>query len=160
MSRIDVRRVRPNGWRAVALMLGIGLASLSAVCGQATVLAADPLGEANIVGEWWTEERDGRIRFFKAKTGTYTGRLTWSKKPRNDIENDDPKLRSRPIVGIILMWKLKYEDGEYVDGHVYNPEDGNTYRIDVKSLSRDSLEIRGYVGLSIFGQSQVWTRYR
>ena len=140
--------------------MGLSIAGLLVPSVPAAVRAADQLGEDAIVGEWLTETRDGRIRFFKAKTGTYTGRLVWSKKPRNDTENDDPALRSRPIVGIVLIWKLRYEGGKYVDGFVYNPEDGNTYRIDVTPQGRDSLEIRGYVGLSIFGQSQVWKRIR
>ena len=139
-----------------ALALGCSLSSSPATPAH----ASDSLGEQNIVGEWWTEERDGRITFFKAKTGTYTGRLSWTKNPRKDAENEDPKLRTREIVGIILIWKLKYEDGEFVDGRVYNPEDGGTYRVEVTSIDRNSLKVRGYVGISLFGQSQVWTRYR
>ena len=155
-----VTRHRPYLTLALALLLGFALALVLGGSRPATVFANDTLDEKNIVGEWWTEERDGRVRFFKAKTGTYTGILTWSKKPRQDTENDDPKLRVRPIVGIVLIWKLKYEDGEYVDGYVYNPEDGNTFRIEAKSLNRNSVKIRGFMGISILGQSQVWTRYR
>ena len=144
----------------LVLCVGLSIASLLALAMPPAVAAGDKLGEDAIVGEWWTEDRDGRIRFFKAKTGTYTGRLVWSKKPRKDTENDDPALRSRPIVGIVLIWKLRYEDGEYVDGYVYNPEDGNTFRIEVKVLDRNSLKIHGYVGISLLGQSQIWTRQR
>jgi uncharacterized protein (DUF2147 family) len=160
MLQLNAGRASPMRWLTSALVLGLGLGSVSVASAPGTVLAEPALGEGNIVGEWWTEERDGRVTFFKAKTGTYTGRLSWSKKPRRDTENDDPKLQSRPVVGIILIWKLRYEDGEYVDGYVYNPEDGGTYRIDAKSIDRNSIEIRGYMGISLFGQSQVWTRYR
>jgi uncharacterized protein (DUF2147 family) len=158
--KVDARRTCARRWSSSALLLGFALSFVASASRPATVSANDALGEQHIVGEWWTEERDGRVRFFKAKTGTYTGVLTWSKNPRKDTENDDPKLRARPIVGIILIWKLKYEDGEYVDGYVYNPEDGNTFRIEAKSIDRNSVEIRGFMGISILGQSQVWTRYR
>ena len=117
-------------------------------------------GPDGIVGEWWTHERDGRIRFYRYRDGTYRGVVAWSKHPKLDTENDDPKLRTRPIVGIVMMWKLRYEDGEYEDGYVYNPEDGNVYRFDAKVLSRDKLEIHGYLGIALLGESHVWTRYR
>lgn len=147
-------------WRALVLIAGLGIALAPALSVPTVVRADDQLGEEAIVGEWWSEERDGRIQFFKAKTGTYTGRLVWSKKPRPDTENPNAKLRSRPVVGIILIWKLRFEDGEYVDGYVYNPEDGGTYRIEAEVLGPNAVKIRGYMGLSLFGQSQVWKRYR
>lgn len=118
------------------------------------------LAEQGIFGEWWSEEKDGRIRFYKHRDGTVRGNLVWSKKPRADVENDNPKLRKRSIIGIVLMWGLRFEDGEYEDGYVYNPEDGNVYRVDIEVLGPDRLQVRGYMGISLFGQSQVWTRYR
>jgi uncharacterized protein (DUF2147 family) len=151
-------------WKTCVLPLAAILASVvvsvAGLAVPAQVRAADQLGEQNIVGEWWTEGRTGRVTFFKAKTGTYSGRLTWSSNPRQDKENDDPKLQTREVVGILLIWKLKYEEAEYVDGFVYNPEDGGTYRIEVESIDRNSIKVRGYMGISLFGQSQIWKRYR
>jgi uncharacterized protein (DUF2147 family) len=118
------------------------------------------LAEQGIFGEWWSEEKDGRIRFYEHRDGTVRGNLAWSSKPRADVENDDPKLRKRSIIGIVLMWGLRYEDGEYEDGYVYNPEDGNVYRVDIEVLAPDKLQVRGYMGISLFGRTQVWTRYR
>jgi uncharacterized protein (DUF2147 family) len=69
-------------------------------------------------------------------------------------------MRTREVVGIILMWKLKYEEDQYVDGYVYNPEDGNIYRVEVTSIDKDSIKVRGLMGISLFGQSQIWKRYR
>ena len=116
----------------------------------------------SILGEWWTaaEEKrpSARVKFVRSQDGTYTGILAWSPEPRRDVNNKDPKLRDRPIVGIVLMWHLTYDDGEYVDGYVYNPEDGSTYRMKAEVLSPTSLKIRGYLGISLFGQSQTWTR--
>jgi uncharacterized protein (DUF2147 family) len=116
----------------------------------------------SILGEWWTEKQDsrpsGKVRFVRAEDGTYMGILAWSPEHKKDVNNKDPKLRDRPVVGIVLMWNLRYDDGEYVDGYVYNPEDGGTYRIKAEVLAPDSLKIRGYLGIALFGQTQKWSR--
>jgi uncharacterized protein (DUF2147 family) len=118
----------------------------------------------SILGEWCTQKEEGRpparIKFVQAPDGMYMGILSWSADPKKDVNNKDPNLRNRPLVGIVLMWHLKYDDGEYIDGYVYNPEDGGTYRMKAEVLSPESLKIRGYLGISLFGQSKTWSRYR
>ena len=129
---------------------------------------AEPLGvkypPESILGEWCTQKEPGRppgrVKFVQAPDSTYMGILSWSAEPKKDVNNKDPKLRDRPLVGIVLMWHLKYDDGEYVDGYVYNPEDGGTYRMKAEVLSPESLKIRGYVGISLLGQSKTWSRYQ
>lgn len=120
-----------------------------------------------IIGEWWTEGREGRIRFKRYKDGTFIG-VTTCCNPKNpskdnpgnlDIHNPDPKKRSRSNIGIVLIWNLKYdEDGEYTDGYVYNPRDGKTYRMNIEVIDRNTLEIRGYIGIPLLGQTQTWKR--
>src|SRR5258708_38434698 len=84
-----------------------------------------------ILGEWSTQVEENRpparVRFERAQDGTYMGILSWSSAPRKDIHNKNPNLRDRSVVGIALMWNLRYGGGEYVDGYVYNPDDGGTY---------------------------------
>ncbi len=99
------------------------------------------------------------LGLLRADDGTYSGILSWSADPQNDVHNKDPKLGERPLVGTVLFWHLRYQDGEYVDGYVYNPEDGDTYRLKAEVLSSESLKIRGYLGFSLLGQSKVWTRF-
>ncbi len=147
----------------------MSLYPLVAIATALTVLAVSPAAVAlksppeSILGEWSTQKEEGRppgrVKFVQAADGTYMGILTWSAEPRNDVNNKNPKLRDRPLVGIVLMWHLTYDDGEYVDGFVYNPEDGGTYRMKAEVLSPESLKIRGYLGIALFGQSKIWTRY-
>jgi uncharacterized protein (DUF2147 family) len=132
-----------------------------------TLLVAQPLGEAHaalpedaIVGHWWTQNRDGRVEFLKASNGTYQGVIRYGVAPRKDIHNKDPKLRDRSVIGIVLIWNLRYEDGAYIDGYVYNPEDGDTYRMKAWMKSPRSLQVRGFLGISVFGETHTWTRYR
>jgi uncharacterized protein (DUF2147 family) len=117
-----------------------------------------------ILGEWCTPREENRpparVKFVRGQDGTYLGILSWAADPKKDVNNKDPKLRDRSVLGIILMWNLHYDDGEYVDGYVYNPEDGGTYRMKAEVLSPDSLKVRGYLGISLFGQSATWARFR
>jgi uncharacterized protein (DUF2147 family) len=119
--------------------------------------AATPPPDA-IIGEWWTEGKEGRIRFVRGADGTYAGILVGGNDPGPDVNNSDPALRKRSLLGTVLLWHLCPEDGEYVDGYVYNPRNGKTYRMKAELTGKTTLKIRGYLGLSLFGQSQTWTR--
>jgi uncharacterized protein (DUF2147 family) len=119
-----------------------------------------------ILGEWWTEGNEGRIVMKRQRDGSFIGKTTCclpdkpsKDRPVQDINNPNPKLRSRSTMGIIIIWKLKYEgNGEYEDGYVYNPRDGKTYRIDMEVVDRNTVEIRGYLGIPLLGQTQTWKR--
>lgn len=158
------RRTAPARTLALALSLGPALIPFVArtAHAEAPKPSADKLGPEALVGEWWTEKKDGKVKFQKLKDGTYWGVLSWSAEspPRKDSKNPDPKLRDRLLVGIVLIWNLRYEDGEFVDGKVYNPNDGNTYRMKVKVVDPSTLTIRGYAALPVFGSSQTWTKVK
>lgn len=125
------------------------------------------LAQDKILGNWLSEEKDGRIEIYK--TGDkYFGKLVWGRelveadgktprKDRTDTKNSDPALRSRPLLGLVLLTNFKYDDGEWNGGKIYDPKSGKTYSCTMK-LKGDKLEIRGYVGLSMFGRTTVWTR--
>jgi uncharacterized protein (DUF2147 family) len=129
--------------------------------------AEEPKGATpadQLIGEWWTENNEGRIQMARYKDGTYRGVTTCCEqkdengKVKLDIHNPNPALRNRSTVGIVLIWNLKYENGEYIDGHVYNPRDGKTYRMKMEIIDHDTLKIRGYLGFSLLGQTQIWKR--
>ena len=120
-----------------------------------------------LLGEWWTDKNEGRVRFSKDSDGTLRGTTTCCtpKKPNpdsplTDIHNPDPKLRGRSTIGIVIIWKLAYEDGEYSGGYVYNPRDGKTYRFAAEIVDENTVEVRGYLLIPLLGQSQTWKRAR
>lgn len=76
-------------------------------------------------------------------------------EPDRDVHNDDPSLRDRPILGIRLLSNLRWDDGAW-RGSVYNPEDGNTYRTEVRRRADGSLEVKGCV--TLFCRTRVWPR--
>ena len=138
-----------------------------AVLGAANLVLADAWTGDELLGEWWTEGNEGRIRFVRAPDGTFRGITTCCRprqpsddNPVQDIHNPNPKLRGRSTIGIAIIWGLVYDDGEYSGGYVYNPRDGKTYRMKAKLIESDTLKIRGYLAIPLLGQSQLWKRMR
>lgn len=165
---------RPSRWKTLAGVLSI-LAGPAISLGDHGAAQASPASDARrrvapedvLLGEWWTDNNEGRIHFTRDPDGTLRGtttccvpKVSTEEHPAFDIHNPNPKLRRRSTVGIVLIWKLAYEDGEYTGGFVYNPRDGNTYRFAAKVIDPNTVKIRGYMGIPLFGQSQVWKRVR
>ena len=93
------------------------------------------------------------------------GRIVWLKtpldthgRPMHDANNPNPKERQRPVCGIQVVDGLKRQsDGSWDGGSIYDPEEGKTYTVEMK-MSGARLEVRGYIGLKIMGETVIWTR--
>ena len=58
--------------------------------------------EDNIIGQYWTESKEGKIEVFK-EDNKYFGKIIWRKDARLDTENPNKNLRSRSVIGIVFM---------------------------------------------------------
>ena len=119
----------------------------------------------DVLGEWYTEDQQAKVEIYPCED-VYCGRLTWLKEPKNpdgtpklDTKNPDASLQSRAIEGLTILTGLEYEgDGEWEDGEIYDPESGKTYSCLMELEDENTLEIRGFIGVSLLGRSQTWTR--
>jgi uncharacterized protein (DUF2147 family) len=69
--------------------------------------------------------------------------------------------RDQPVVGMVILRDLKPEaDGDGFDGgDILDPESGSVYRCALHLEDEGKrLNVRGYIGLSLFGRSQTWLR--
>ncbi len=133
------------------------------LCLSATAVHAAGTSDADrIVGRWLTEPRDGIIEIEAVGDGTYTGRIIGGDSPnRTDSHNPDPTKRTTLLLGQVILKQLRYEaEGQWADGTIYDPDSGRTYHCSVQSPEPDTLKVRGFIGVSLLGRSQVWTRYR
>ncbi len=73
-------------------------------------------------------------------------------QPRMDTENPDPALQSRPLLGLHMFSDYAF-DGSQWQGVIYDPESGNTYQSQMKINRKGELEIRGYIGMPMFGRT-------
>jgi uncharacterized protein (DUF2147 family) len=135
--------------RAVSLML---------LLASGTLLA----DMAPVEGRWLTQERDGWIRI-KVIGDTLEGSIAGS--PNDDEErefddrNPDAALRNRRLQGLTIMTGFQFDGGgRWTGGRVYDPNTGKTYKCTVTLLDSNTLKIRGYIGVPLFGRSETWTR--
>jgi uncharacterized protein (DUF2147 family) len=133
------------------------------------MLALAPLGALRaadaqaqqILGRWLTEPRNGIIEIGIAADGSYQGRIIGGNSiNRLDSKNPQPAKRSEPLLGQIILQQMKYDaHGQWSGGSLYDPDSGHTYSCRLELLDPDRLKVRGFLGVSLLGRTQVWTRY-
>lgn len=117
----------------------------------------------DIEGRWLTQDGDGWIRL-QVKDGTLQGLIAGAppgspSERKFDDRNPEPLLRSRLLKGLVIMTGFEYAgDGRWKNGDVYDPDTGNTYRCTVTLLDANTVKIKGYIGIPLFGRSAKWTR--
>lgn len=79
--------------------------------------------------------------------------------PLVDLKNKDPALRTRPLLGLKVLYGLRRTgENSWEDGYVYNPDDGVDYRAEMSIEKDGTLRIRAYVFIPWFGHTLIWTR--
>ncbi len=117
----------------------------------------------NIIGTWLTEDKEAHVKIYKTNN-IYYGKIIWLKKPNDpdtgkpwlDKENEAVSKRKLPLMGSKMLWGFKYDDGEYVDGSVYDSRDGAIYSGKLWLEDKNILKMRGYWGF--FYSTETWTR--
>ena len=127
-----------------------------------SVLANNPDA---VLGVWKNGEGTGMVQIYK-KGNNYFGRIVWLKvandaagKPRTDLNNPDEKLRTRSLKGMENLREFAFKgDNKWEDGRIYDPKNGTDYACEMKLVDDNTLEVRGYIGVSMFGRTDVWKR--
>jgi uncharacterized protein (DUF2147 family) len=119
-----------------------------------------------IVGVWKTGEGNAMVRIYK-NGEKYQGKVVWLKepidpetgKPKLDKNQSDETAKKRPVLGLINIWGfLPKENNVWDEGNIYDPKNGNTYSSTMKLINTNTLEVRGYIGVSLIGRTDTWTR--
>ncbi|WMJ74133.1 DUF2147 domain-containing protein [Cytophagaceae bacterium ABcell3] len=142
----------------LSLMLSFTLSSF------APSAQSDDEGDA-LVGVW--EPGNGRAKVKVSKIGDkYYGKIVWLLEPKNekgeaktDVNNPDESMRSTPLLGYRILKDFEYKGKKTWDnGTIYDPENGSTYSCTIKMKDDNTLEVRGYIGVSAIGRTDTWTR--
>jgi len=148
--------------RLATLVTLVTLAAMSLFPTLAAVAQRPPTDA--IIGTW--EADDGTVKLEMYKAGSeFQARLLYGNEVverdnvtfKKDTKNPDPAMRSRSLKNIVFVWGLRWDDGKWSDGALYDGSSGRTYRCTVE-VKDGKMHLRGYLGVSLLGQTRAFHR--
>jgi uncharacterized protein (DUF2147 family) len=121
-----------------------------------TALAAPTNG---VLGDWkTTTDSIVRVAPCGSEVCLTVIKLSPSAPATTDQQNPDDTHRDRPLCGLQVGTGFRQIDPAHLaDGHLYDPKTGHTYRGTITAAG-DTLQLHGYIGISLFGRSETWHR--
>ncbi len=134
------------------------------------LIMISPLAAAELspVGLWKTiDDNSGQAKGLvriREINGRFEGRIEKIfPKPGDDpapkCDKCDGTRHNQPVLGMTILSGLMKQGEEYQGGEILDPETGKIYRVKMKlAEGGKKLEVRGFIGVSLFGRSQIWLR--
>jgi uncharacterized protein (DUF2147 family) len=112
----------------------------------------------DLIGLWLVQDKDAYVRIYE-KEGKYFGQVTWIEEAydKNGDPVSDPD--GNPILEMVIMKDFVFHKDEWVDGTVYDAEEGKTYYGSIEMTDHDTLNLRGSLdSFGLLGRTEIWTR--
>lgn len=155
MDKIISQPSSLNKGKLTTLIIGLLFSSLTMVA-QTT--------KNTIVGAWLNQDKAAKIEIYEQGEKLF-GKIVWLKepnengKPKTDNKNPDKARHTDPIIGSVMLKNFVFNGkSTWEDGTIYDARSGKTYSSYMTLQSDKTLKVRGYIGISLFGQTNVWTR--
>ncbi|MEQ6291539.1 DUF2147 domain-containing protein [Vogesella sp. GCM10023246] len=139
------------------------LAKLAAV--SALTLAAQAALAVGAGGTWKTIDDETHqpkslVEISEAANGELSGKvIKLFNNPDAVCDKCDGALKGKPIVGLTIMTGLKKDGDAWENGKILDPKSGKVYSAKAKLVEGGKkLEVRGFLGISLLGRTQVWER--
>lgn len=111
-------------------------------------------------GLWLTQNERSVIEVKPCDQGL-CGNIYWiiDGGMQTDANNPYESKRDTPMCGLSILWGFEKEGvGEWQNGNIYKADDGDLYSADLEMRDNGTLKVRGYLGVSWIGKTQIWTR--
>ena len=129
----------------------------------------------SVMGTWLTASKAAQIQLASCvdpARGPVCGQIVKLLDPKDDsgkpmapeevvdARNTDPSLRGRKVLGMVMLYDFaKTSDpNSFESGTIYSGENGKTYKANLGLQADGTLRLRGYVGMPMLGETQIWTR--
>ena len=90
---------------------------------------------------------------------TFEKGLLPSDSPNDVCEQCTGERKDKPLIGMVIMDGMKAKGNVFEGGRILDPDNGETYQCKIKlDATGNRLEVRGFIGVSLFGRSQTWMR--
>ena len=130
----------------------------------ALLLALVPLAASaaapSVAGRWLTDDGSAVVEI-AACGRQMCGRIVRvlaTGVPQSDVNNPDRARRTRPLVGLPILWGFDAGAEAWEDGTAYDPKTGNSYDASLRLNADGSLRVTGCV--LVVCRSKRWTRSR
>ncbi len=119
-------------------------------------------------GLWKTiDDKTGKVKSLvriQEAGGEFQGKI--EKLFRDADQDQNPKCdkcegsnKDLPLIGLTILFNIKKDGDEYSGGKILDPANGKLYSSKLKLIdSNKKLEVRGYIGMPMFGRTQTWLR--
>lgn len=119
----------------------------------------------SIVGKWKTvDDQTGEAKSIveiTEKNGKFAGKVIEILNPakkNSKCDNCSGEDKGKPIEGLVIIKNLEKKGEEYTGGKIIDPQSGKEYKCSIKPNGSTKLEVRGYIGISLIGRTQTWTK--
>lgn len=127
------------------------------------LISANSFGQT-ILGQW--ETTDDKTGEKKALIEIYQKGDQYFAKIVDSYISEKGKLcdrckgskKNQPIEGLVIIEGLEKDGDEFNGGTILDPENGKTYKCYLELVNKSKLKVRGYLGVSLLGRTQYWTR--
>ena len=120
----------------------------------------------SVIGKWKTVDdetgkENGIVEIYE-NSGKIYGKIINILKSENRFKKC--KLcpgsdKDKPIMGLTFIKGLIKDGKEYNGGKILDPKNGKLYNCYINLIGNDTLKVRGYIGISLFGRTQYWYRF-
>lgn len=119
----------------------------------------------SVLGKWKTiddvtGEEKSVVQLYE-ENGKVYGKIIeiFDASKRNSLcTNCSGKLKDKPVLGMVFLFDLEKDDDSYEDGTIIDPKTGKEYSCYIELEDKNTLKVRGYIGISLVGRTQYWKR--
>jgi uncharacterized protein (DUF2147 family) len=130
------------------------------------LMATGLQAQSSVIGNWRTiDDETGKtksiVSLYLDKDGMLEGKvieILHSDKGPNPLCEDCPGEKAgKPIKGLVIIWDMESaSETEWRGGRILDPMNGKVYKAKISLREDGKLEVRGFIGFSLLGRTQVW----